>query len=182
MSPAQKDTCRIAQKKFGLRPWHAEQETQTTGKDSLPIGSTARSYDFWSDMLFCPSRNKTQSPRTFSVRAAQFLEPSGSCICELEIPLDFLARLGMLLKVQKKSGTASVHTTWLGPKNKQKAIKKPSKNHQKAIKKPSKSHQKAIKKPSKSHQKAIKKHPNGTLQPEPKPPTHQPEPTKASLA
>jgi len=95
------------------------------------------------------------------------------------------------LEGTKKSGTASVHTTWLGPKNKQKAIKKqpnkkPSKSQQQAIKKPSKSQQKAIKKPTKSLQKAIKKHPNGTLQPEPKPPTHQPEPTnqtsKGSLA
>jgi len=183
MSPAQKDTCRIAQKKFGLRPWHAEQETQTTGKDSLPIGSTARSYDFWSDMLFCPSRNKTQSPRTFSVRAAQFLEPSGSCISELEIPLDFLARLGRirLLKVQKKAVLLLSTRHGSVPKtNKKPSKSSPTKSHQKAAQ------QKAIKKPTKSQQKAIKKHPNGTLQPEPKPPTHQPEPTnqtsKGSLA
>jgi len=79
------------------------------------------------------------------------------------------------LEGTKKSGTASVHTTWLGPKNKQKAIKKqPNKKPSKSS--PTKSHQKANKKPTKSHQKAPQRNPpTGTEASNPPTGTHQPD-------
>jgi len=96
------------------------------------------------------------------------------------------------LEGTKKSGTASVHTTWLGPKNKQKAIKKqpnkkpskssPSKSHQKAIKKPSKSQQKAFKKPSKSTPTEPSNR-NRSLQPTNRPPpTRPPKPPSLEMS